>query len=104
LDKYKIPEQCRLPMKEQDIKTGKDLLEEDFVKKNPGWVEELTLMVKTKQKAEILALGTFGSNLSIYPLFVGPDFVDKCLSTISQRNSTLSSHLPVANEKQTNCT
>ncbi|RVW39677.1 DNA topoisomerase 6 subunit A [Vitis vinifera] len=36
LDKYSIPEQCRLPMTEQDIKTGKDLLEEDFVKKNPG--------------------------------------------------------------------
>ncbi|GMY14672.1 DNA topoisomerase 6 subunit A [Fagus crenata] len=60
LDKYKIPEQCRLPMTEQDIKTGKDLLEEDFVKKNPAWVEELTLMVKTKQKAEIQALSTFG--------------------------------------------
>ncbi|KAE9447884.1 hypothetical protein C3L33_20215, partial [Rhododendron williamsianum] len=60
LDKYKIPEQCRLPMTEQDIKTGKDLLEEDFVKKNPGWVEELTLMVKTKQKAEIQALSSFG--------------------------------------------
>ncbi|XP_071709983.1 DNA topoisomerase 6 subunit A [Rutidosis leptorrhynchoides] len=60
LDKYKIPEQCRLPMTEQDIKTGKDLLEEDFVKKNPGWVEELNLMVKTKQKAEIQALSTFG--------------------------------------------
>ncbi|KAH7866560.1 hypothetical protein Vadar_021983 [Vaccinium darrowii] len=60
LDKYKIPEQCRLPMTEQDIKTGKDMLEEDFVKKNPGWVEELTLMVKTKQKAEIQALSSFG--------------------------------------------
>ncbi|RVW98732.1 DNA topoisomerase 6 subunit A [Vitis vinifera] len=60
LDKYSIPEQCRLPMTEQDIKTGKDLLEEDFVKKNPGWVEELNLMVKTKQKAEIQALSSFG--------------------------------------------
>lgn len=60
LDKYKIPEQCRLPMTEQDIKTGKDMLEEDFVKKNPGWVEELSLMVKTKQKAEIQALSSFG--------------------------------------------
>ncbi|GMH26410.1 hypothetical protein Nepgr_028253 [Nepenthes gracilis] len=60
LDKYKIPEQCRLPMSEQDIKTGKDLLEEDFVKKNHGWVQELELMVKTKQKAEIQALSSFG--------------------------------------------
>ncbi|CAN4121613.1 unnamed protein product [Withania somnifera] len=48
LDKYKIPEQW------------KDLLEEDFVKKNPAWVEELNLMVKTKQKAEIQALSSFG--------------------------------------------
>ncbi|KAH7865181.1 hypothetical protein Vadar_003243 [Vaccinium darrowii] len=31
-----------------------------FVKKNPGWVEELTLMMKTKQKAEIQALSSFG--------------------------------------------
>lgn len=60
LDKYKIPEQCRLAMTEQDVKTGRDLLEEDFVKKNPKWVEELTLMVKTKQKAEIQALSSFG--------------------------------------------
>ncbi|KAL6277775.1 hypothetical protein ACE6H2_021376 [Prunus campanulata] len=60
LDKYKIPEQRRLTMTDQDIKTGKEMLEEDFVKKNPKWVEELTLMVKTKQKAEIQALSTFG--------------------------------------------
>ncbi|XP_051147769.1 DNA topoisomerase 6 subunit A [Andrographis paniculata] len=60
LDKYRIPEQCRLPMTDQDIKTGKDLLEEDFVKKNPGWVEELNLMVKSKHKAEIQALSSFG--------------------------------------------
>ncbi|GFQ03877.1 DNA topoisomerase 6 subunit a [Phtheirospermum japonicum] len=60
LDKYNIPEQCRLPMTEGDIKTGRDLLEEDFVKKNPGWVEELNIMVKSKQKAEIQALSSFG--------------------------------------------
>ncbi|ERM95711.1 DNA topoisomerase 6 subunit A [Amborella trichopoda] len=60
LDKYKIPEQCRLPMTEQDVKTGKDLLEEEFVKKNPGWVEELGIMVKSRQKAEIQALSSFG--------------------------------------------
>lgn len=34
------------------------------------------------------------SNLFIYSLFVVPDFVDKCLSAISQRNSALSSRLP----------
>ncbi|KAG0555392.1 hypothetical protein M758_12G168200 [Ceratodon purpureus] len=60
LDKYKIPEQCRLPMSDQDIKTGKDLLNEDFIKKDKNWVKELELMVKTKEKAEIQALSSFG--------------------------------------------
>ncbi|XP_031485933.1 DNA topoisomerase 6 subunit A [Nymphaea colorata] len=60
LDKYGVPEECRLPMTEQDVKTGKDLLEEDFVKRNKGWVEELELMVRTRQKAEIQALSSFG--------------------------------------------
>ncbi|GLE08352.1 hypothetical protein PINS_up019417 [Pythium insidiosum] len=35
LKKYKIPEQCRLEMKDTDMKTGRDLLEEEFIKKNP---------------------------------------------------------------------
>ncbi|KAH7424220.1 hypothetical protein KP509_12G095600 [Ceratopteris richardii] len=60
LNKYKIPEQCRLPMTDQDIKTGKDMLEEDFIKKDPKWYAELELMVKTKEKAEIQALSSFG--------------------------------------------
>ncbi len=30
LDKYKIPEETRIPMNKQDIKRTKDLLEEDF--------------------------------------------------------------------------
>lgn len=37
LEKYNIPEQCRLDMKDSDIKTGKDLLDEEFIKKNPAW-------------------------------------------------------------------
>ncbi|KAJ0987700.1 hypothetical protein J5N97_006056 [Dioscorea zingiberensis] len=60
LDKYKVPEQCRLPMTDQDVKAGKDLLEEDFVKRNEGWVRELEMMVRTRQKAEIQALSSFG--------------------------------------------
>mmetsp|Transcript_1233 Transcript_1233/g.3804 ORF Transcript_1233/g.3804 Transcript_1233/m.3804 type:complete len:416 (+) Transcript_1233:53-1300(+) len=60
LDKYNIPEQCRLPMTEHDIKTGKELLEEDFIKKNKVWVSELELLVKRKEKAEIQALSNFG--------------------------------------------
>eukprot|EP00002_Diphylleia_rotans_P020648 TRINITY_DN4001_c0_g1_i1.p1 TRINITY_DN4001_c0_g1~~TRINITY_DN4001_c0_g1_i1.p1 ORF type:complete len:434 (+),score=100.22 TRINITY_DN4001_c0_g1_i1:70-1371(+) len=37
LDKYNIPDQCRLEMTKEDIETGKRLLEEEFVKKNPRW-------------------------------------------------------------------
>lgn len=60
LDTYNIPEQCRLPLTEHDIKTGKELLEEDFIKKNPDWHRELEMMVKNKEKAEIQALSSFG--------------------------------------------
>ncbi|EFJ11873.1 hypothetical protein SELMODRAFT_125304 [Selaginella moellendorffii] len=60
LDKYRIPQQCRLPMSELDVKTGRDLLEEDFIKKDPRWYQELELMVKNKEKAEIQALSSFG--------------------------------------------
>ncbi|KAL0207349.1 hypothetical protein P9112_011977 [Eukaryota sp. TZLM1-RC] len=60
LDKYGIPSQCRLSMTDKDIKTGKELLEEDFIKRNPKWVKELSLMIKKKEKAEIQALSTFG--------------------------------------------
>ena len=43
-------------MTDHDIKVGKELLEEDFVKQNEGWVKELETMLRTKQKAEIQAL------------------------------------------------
>jgi len=60
LDKYDIPEQCRLKMTENDIKTGKELLKEDFIRKNKEWTKELEIMVKTKTKAEIQALSSKG--------------------------------------------
>ena len=60
LDRYNIPEQCRLAMTENDIKTGKAMLQEDWVQKNPEWVKELSLMIRTKKKAEIQALSSFG--------------------------------------------
>lgn len=60
LNRYKLPDQCRLDMTENDIKTGKELLTEDFIQKNPSWLKELEIMVKTKQKAEIQALSSFG--------------------------------------------
>ena len=45
LDKYDLPDQCRLDMTENDIKTGKELLKEDFIMKNPEWMKELEIMV-----------------------------------------------------------
>jgi len=60
LDKYNLPDQCRLDMTPGDIKVGKELLKEDFITKNPKWQRELQLMVSTKQKAEIQALSSFG--------------------------------------------
>ena len=60
LEKYKIPQQCRLEMTEHDIKEGKQLLQEDFITSNPAWQAELETMVKSKVKAEIQALSSFG--------------------------------------------
>lgn len=45
LDKYDLPDQCRLDMTENDIKTGKELLGEGFIQKNPKWMKELQIMV-----------------------------------------------------------
>ncbi|KAL3815741.1 hypothetical protein ACHAXA_004943 [Cyclostephanos tholiformis] len=60
LNKYDLPDQCRLKMTENDIKTGKELLQEAFIMKNPEWMKELQRMVKSKEKAEIQALSSFG--------------------------------------------
>jgi meiotic recombination protein SPO11 len=46
LDKYDLPDQCRLDMTENDIKTGKEMLKEDFIQKNPEWMKELEIMVR----------------------------------------------------------
>ena len=60
LDKYDLPDQGRLDMTESDIKTGKEMMQEEFIQKNPKWMKELQIMVKTKKKAEIQALSSFG--------------------------------------------
>jgi len=60
LNRYDLPDQCRLKMTDNDIKTGKELLQEAFIMKNPEWMKELQRMVKTKEKAEIQALSSFG--------------------------------------------
>ena len=35
LEKYQIPPQCRLEMSEHDVKTGKELLNEEFIQARP---------------------------------------------------------------------
>jgi len=60
LDKYNVPDDCRLDMNKTDIKRTKDLLKEDFVKKNKEWKKDLELALKIKKKAEIQALSSHG--------------------------------------------
>ena len=60
LDRYKIPKEVRIPMKKEDEKRTRDLLNEDFVKKNKAWEEDLKLALKLKVKAEIQALASHG--------------------------------------------
>ncbi len=60
LDKYKIPQEGRLPMTKMDIKRTKEMLDEDFVKKNKEWHDDLSLALKMKVKAEIQVLSSHG--------------------------------------------
>ncbi len=60
LDTYKIPEVARLKLEKVDIKRIKDLLNEEFVKRNKAWEEDLKLSLKKNVKAEIQALSTHG--------------------------------------------
>ena len=60
LDKFNIPEQCRLEMSQKDIETGHHMLKEEFIQQNPEWVKEVEIMLKTKTKAEIQALSSYG--------------------------------------------
>ena len=60
LDRFKLPNQCRLDMTEHDKRLGEKLLKEDFMKANPEWSKELQIMLDTGEKAEIQALSSFG--------------------------------------------
>ncbi len=60
LDKYNLPQNCRLPMSKMDISRAKLMMEEKFVKVRSEWIKELKLMIDTKQKAEIQALASRG--------------------------------------------
>ena len=53
LDQYKIPKSVRIPMQPTDIKRVRDMLKEPFVRRNKPWVEDLQLMLRMKEKAEI---------------------------------------------------
>ena len=50
LNKYDLPDQCRLDMTENDIKTGQELMKEDFIMKNPKWMKELEIMVSRMRR------------------------------------------------------
>jgi meiotic recombination protein SPO11 len=59
LDKYDLPDQCRLDMTENDIKTGKELLKEEFIMKNPAWVKEIEIMVRDSAEDDIFKMSLF---------------------------------------------
>ncbi len=75
LEKYKIPNDCRIPMNQTDIKRTKEMLSEDFVKKNKAWETDLKLALNLKMKAEIQALSTFGFE------FLTDQYIPEKLST-----------------------
>ncbi|GAH13513.1 unnamed protein product, partial [marine sediment metagenome] len=75
LEKYKIPNDCTIPMNQTDIKRTKEMLNEDFVKKNKAWETDLKLALKLKVKAEIQALSTFGFE------FLTDQYIPEKLST-----------------------
>ena len=54
--RYDLPDQCRLKMTENDIKTGKELLQEAFIMKNPKWMKELERMVRMHRVSLFLLL------------------------------------------------
>lgn len=60
LDTYNLPKEVRLDMNKQDLKRAKDMLNEDFVKKNKKWEADIKLAVKYKIKAEIQAFSAKG--------------------------------------------
>ncbi|MHA1298906.1 MAG: hypothetical protein ACTSO9_05620, partial [Candidatus Helarchaeota archaeon] len=60
LDVYRIPPDCKMEMTDADIKQIDNMLEEDFVKRNTRWVQDLEYMKNTKSKAEIQSLSSKG--------------------------------------------
>ncbi|MFX1605835.1 MAG: helix-hairpin-helix domain-containing protein, partial [Promethearchaeota archaeon] len=75
LDEYKIPKAVRIPMQPTDIKRVKDMLKEPFVKRNKPWVEDLELMLRLKEKAEIQAFASHSFE------YLTDDYLPKKLET-----------------------
>jgi len=75
LDTYNVPKKARLDMKPMDIKRTKELLKEDFVKKNKKWEADLKLALQLKKKAEIQALSSHGLE------FLSEEYLPEKLST-----------------------
>ncbi|KAL6565766.1 DNA topoisomerase 6 subunit A [Orobanche hederae] len=51
---------CTFRLTKTDSTTAKRLLNDDYVKNRPRWLDELDTMLKIKQKAEIQSLSCFG--------------------------------------------
>ena len=49
-----------MKMTDADIKTGKALRNEPFMKRRKEWLKELDIMINTRTKAEIQALASHG--------------------------------------------
>ena len=60
LDKYNVPKDVRIPLSPRDRLRAQQLLNEPFIQVRPKYVEEIKLMLKTKEKAEIQALASKG--------------------------------------------
>lgn len=60
LDKYQILKDVRIPLSARDRDRALQLLEEEFIKARPKYIEEIKLMLKNKEKAEIQALASKG--------------------------------------------
>ena len=60
LEIFEVPQACRMPLTDQDKKRCEQMLSEPYVLQNARWVEDLELMMKLGEKAEIQALSNFG--------------------------------------------
>lgn len=60
LELFEVPDECRMPLTDQDKKRCDQMLKEPYVMQNARWVEDLELMLTLGEKAEIQALSNFG--------------------------------------------